>query len=321
LGSQAPKVIKFLPGLSIIIDVYSIASTWTGSNETLQKADKLMDDIQKGTEALRQLVAQYVSALEELVGGPLLQDALRRLMRMRNAVPGKPRGTPPPVDPGMPCKVFKTMRSMPKTPFLLFGSMQGEHQEDMMKNSYVAELVQEDHVLQLTQKVTTAGVVDSLFESYPDTFHTSTWDDESDDEPQVVTAMAGPRWTPFRSSCSFVYFGKEKVHNVSGSSIDHRAKSWVGFWQWIIETTAFKGCSDKKCYINLASTAGKVDQHSDMIVGGHMEPKKRTHDKQWYILPICQRHNAPAGTFDRGKSWMVTEADAYAIEISPHPSV
>ena len=318
MGAQAPRVIKFLPGFSIVIDVYSITSTWTGSNETLEKADKLVDDIQKRTEALHQLVEQYVHALEEFVGGPPLQEALRKLLRMRQAFPGKPGGKPPPVDPEMPCKMFETMRSMPKAPFFLFASLQGEYQDDRTKNNYTAEIVQEDHVLQLTHKIETACVVDSLYESYPDVFHTSTDDDNGDEESP---AISGTRWTPFRAACSFVYFGREKVHNVSGSSIDKRAKSWVGFWKWVIETTGYSGCSDKKCYINLASTVGKVNAHSAMIVGGHMEPKKRTYDKQWYILPICQSHNAPSGTFDRGNYSMVTESNAYAIEISPHPSV
>ncbi|RSL42194.1 hypothetical protein CEP54_015570 [Fusarium duplospermum] len=93
-GKAFPTVIKRLPLASIAIDVYSIINTWTGTNETLEKAEKLRKDIQNSKDEFRKRVQQYLSALEELVGNPALQLTLHKLMRLYNAISGRPGGSP-----------------------------------------------------------------------------------------------------------------------------------------------------------------------------------------------------------------------------------
>ena len=43
-------------------------------------------------------------------------------------------------------------------------------------------------------------------------------------------------------------------------------------------------------------------------------------DKYWYIIPICQKHNAPSGTYDRpGGRFLRTRDGIWAVKIPPKP--
>lgn len=116
----------------------------------------------------------------------------------------------------------------------------------------------------------------------------------------------------FRQQCSWRFFGDEVVYNVNGSSTDHRAPSWICFWEWWFFATGNGGCT-RDCKIRENETP-----HTDRIVGGHME--KATHDGWWYILPICQGHNAPGGWHDRGGGGgpLATHEIAWAVRIHLH---
>lgn len=114
-----------------------------------------------------------------------------------------------------------------------------------------------------------------------------------------------------------VYFGKEKVYNADGTQYDVRVKSWIQFWNFFSEWQADAGCITK-CRISETGGVVSPDTHNyygKHCVGGHME--KETEDYEWhYILPICGKHNAPTGFYDRiNGRWMLTTDDAYAVEI------
>ncbi|RSL83340.1 hypothetical protein CEP51_004568 [Fusarium floridanum] len=140
--------------------------------------------------------------------------------------------------------------------------------------------------------------------------------DINKDESEVTIARL-PGTANFRLQCAFVPFGGQEVYNVSGSSSDKRGGSWVGYWTWWFAKTMSRQCLTRRCYIKLGSTKGFIDHHTKLIVGGHLEPEDNTSDKNWYILTICQAHNAPHGVFDRnfgGKS-MITYGRAWAVRI------
>jgi len=65
-----------------------------------------------------------------------------------------------------------------------------------------------------------------------------------------------------------------------------------------------------------------VLNHSTLIVGGHLELAAQFPVTEWYITPICQTHNAPSGTYDRGGAGgvMVTDPTAFAVRIPIHPN-
>jgi len=74
------------------------------------------------------------------------------------------------------------------------------------------------------------------------------------------------------------------------------------------------GCADN-CKIRQEGI-----NHSGPMVGGHME-LKNYHRGWWYILPICNTHNAPWGQHDRGRipDWpLLTKKNALAVEIHPY---
>ncbi|KAK3360380.1 hypothetical protein B0T25DRAFT_446992 [Lasiosphaeria hispida] len=316
LGKTLPQLIHGIPLLNVVFDVTNIINTWTGSSETLDKADKLRADIRDNAEAYHQAVQQYRSALEELIGPPALRDSLRRLLRLRAARPGgPPSGGPTTTDAGEPCKMLDEMRQRgPDVSFWAFASLQGEEHDDSALNDYVTGLVAKADVEQLSRTTMTAAVVDSVFQWYPDIYGGDHGGEETDAKFTAIGA--------FRGTCAFVPFGDLDVYNVDGSSIDKRAGSWVVYWRWWTAKTKDAGCLDKKCYIKSESKKLPEDKfkgHSYWIVGGHME-LKTIDPKHWYILPICQGHNAPTGTFDRplGQSegvWMTTMTGAYAVMI------
>ncbi|KAG0629943.1 hypothetical protein M758_1G141300 [Ceratodon purpureus] len=263
LGKTMPTLMgKALPIVSIAIDVVSIVSTWTGTNETLEKADKLKKEIQDGTEAYRERVRQYLAGLEELVGSPVLQDTLRKLMRLRNAVPGRPwgppppndpdnvpgrpdpdnvpgrrRGPPPPNDPDMCCKMLNEMRGMLGVPLLIFASLLGQDNDDSTQNEYITEVVSEAQVVQLSEKDWTAPVIDSLYAGFP---LIKPNDSNKKEDPQVLEAMM--MIASFRLQCAFVAFGNKTVHNVSWSSFDKREPSWIGYFGWWVATAQIGQC-------------------------------------------------------------------------------
>jgi hypothetical protein len=307
-----PKLIKGLPVLSIAIDVVSIVSTWTGSNETLDKADKLRKEIKDGTEAYRQMVRQYLAALEEVVGNIELQITLRKLMRLRNARPGGPPGGGPPTDPDKPCGILAQLMANYDVPFLIFAILQGQSNDDSEQDDYVTELIKEHEVAILGQRPMTAAVIDSLLENYPEINSIDSENEDKEKEPQLDITKIGM----FRLHCRLVHFSNQVVYNVTGSSVDKRVGSWVRYWKWWIAKTRARACLEAKCYIERSTTPG-YEAHTDRIVGGHMEPDNIGTNPHWYILPICQGHNAPSGRFDRihGRKSLVTKSSAWAVEI------
>ncbi|RSL49281.1 hypothetical protein CEP53_009231 [Fusarium sp. AF-6] len=156
----------------------------------------------------------------------------------------------------------------------------------------------------------TAAVIDSLFESYPNI---------NKDEGEVTIA-ALPGTANFRLQWACVPFGGQEVYNASGSSSDKRGGSWVGYWTWWFAKTMSRQYLTRRYYIKLGNTKGFVDDHTKLIVDGHLEPEDNTGDKSWYILPICQAHNAPRDVFDRnfGGISMITYGRAWAVRI-PRP--
>ena len=83
---------EVIPVVSVVIDAISIFCTWTKTNETLQRADSLCNDIQKTTIALRGAAEAAFSNLESLAGNADLRVWLRRLIRLQSAIPGSPAG-------------------------------------------------------------------------------------------------------------------------------------------------------------------------------------------------------------------------------------
>ena len=120
----------------------------------------------------------------------------------------------------------------------------------------------------------------------------------------------------FREQCELTIFGKERVYNVKGTSVDKRGAPWIGFWKWFISEAGKGGCTP---YCDIA-VQYKTD-HSGGTVGGHME--KEDYDGWWYILPICHGHNAPNGRYNRG-GWggsLITEETACAVRIPPYRGI
>jgi len=177
---------KAIPVLSIAIDVTSIVTTWTSSNETLEKITKLKSDLLANVEAFRQAVKTYQKSLEDQIGDIALQRSLAKLLKLR-----KPQR--PPVSPEECCKMLGLMQDMIGVGFLVFSTLIGDDHEDeaekKTKNNtevkiedkaqeeldektphktYAAELITEADVLKLGQMPMCAPVVDSVYERYPD---------------------------------------------------------------------------------------------------------------------------------------------------------
>lgn len=58
------------------------------------------------------------------------------------------------------------------------------------------------------------------------------------------------------------------------------------------------------------------DYYGTHCKGGHME--KVVYNGWHYILPICGKHNAPGGFYDRlNGRWMLTLPGAVAVRIQP----
>jgi hypothetical protein len=164
---------KAIPVLSIALDVASIVETWTGNNETLDQAKQLQGQLKTNIEAFRKAVKDYQSSIEEQLGPLKLRDTLRKLIRLGK----KPPPAPPPLSPEGACKLFKSMEAALNVPLMMFVDiLQGfkdkfisdeDDEADMSKLSYAAEAVRKEDVHDLSQKLMTAPVIDSVFERYP----------------------------------------------------------------------------------------------------------------------------------------------------------
>ena len=172
---------KAIPVLIIAVDVTSIVTTWTSSNETLEKITKLKTDLLANVEAFRQAVRTYQKGLEDQIGDIALQKSLAKLLRLR-----KPPG--PPMSPEESCKILGLMKGMIGIDFLVFATLiRGDYEDKAEKgtnnkaeikiedktdhepdNKYAAEFITEADVLQLSQRPMCAPVVDSVYERYPD---------------------------------------------------------------------------------------------------------------------------------------------------------
>ena len=189
LTKTLPILRKAIPVLSIAVDVTSIVTTWTSSNETLEKITKLKTDLLANVEAFRQAVRTYQKSLEDQIGDIALQKSLAKLLRLR-----KPQG--PPMSPEESCKILGLMQGMIGIGFLVFLILiRGDHEDKAEKgtnnktetkiedkiqerlgdetdhetyNKYAAEFITEADVLQLSQRPMCAPVVDSVYERYPD---------------------------------------------------------------------------------------------------------------------------------------------------------
>lgn len=149
-------------------------TTWTGSNETLNQAKQLQSQLKTNIEAFRKAVQDYQSSIEEQLGPLKLRGTLRKLTRL-----GKkpPPGGPPPLGPEDACKMFKFMEATMNVPLMIFVDiLQGlkdkftsdeDDEADIPKQSYAAEVVPKEDVHELSQKLMTAPVIDSVFEQYP----------------------------------------------------------------------------------------------------------------------------------------------------------
>jgi hypothetical protein len=152
---------KAIPVLGIIIDAASIIETWTSDNETLKAAEKLRHDIAESVTAFRDAVRQCQSMMEDLVGSHALQKNLRKLLKLRRPFPDPPSG------PKKACKLRALMEAMVGVPLLLFASPQEDDRKDETKNNYLTELVPQADIIQLSEMPTTAPVIDSVYEHYP----------------------------------------------------------------------------------------------------------------------------------------------------------
>jgi len=189
-----------------------------------------------------------------------------------------------------------------------------DDEADMSKLSYAAEAVRKEDVHDLSQKLMTAPVIDSVFERYPQDV------DRQDD--QKTGPLQSAIWLPvgskkFRDDCEAVPFKNEKIYNVSGSSKDKRAKSWVLFWSYMM-LLCFRNPCVIRCKIKITPPTINNDRHTELgyiLRGGHMTKN----DKFYYILPICPFHNKTV-VFDwpNGES-LTTIATAWAIKIRPKP--
>ena len=189
LTKTLPMLGKAIPVLSIAVDVASIVTTWTSSNETLEKITKLKTELWGNVEAFRQAVRTYQKSLEDQIGDVALRESLAKLLRLR-----KPPG--PPMSPQESCKVLGLMQGMIGIDFLVFATLIGDDHEDEAEkgtknkteikiedkiqkrledktdhktdNNYAAEFITKADVLELSQKPMCAPVLDSVYERYPD---------------------------------------------------------------------------------------------------------------------------------------------------------
>lgn len=147
--------------LGIAIDTASIIDTWTSDNQTLKEAEQLRRDIAESVGAFRDAVHQCRLMMEDLLGSQLLQKSLRKLIKLRRPPPGPPSG------PEKACKLFALMKAMVGLPLLLFASLQRDDGKDGRENKYLAYLIPQADMVQLSEMPTTAPVVDSVYERYP----------------------------------------------------------------------------------------------------------------------------------------------------------
>ena len=129
LTKTLPMLGKAIPVLSIAVDVTSIVTTWTSSNETLEKIKKLKTDLLTNVEAFRQAVRKYQKSLEDQIGDIALQKSLAKLLRLR-----KPPG--PPMSPEESCKILGLMQGMIGIGFLVFATLiRGDHEDEAEKGT------------------------------------------------------------------------------------------------------------------------------------------------------------------------------------------
>lgn len=168
---MAPFLGKAVPVVGVVIDVVDIVNTWTNSNETLEQANKLKNDVKTGTTTLRDAIKALKSSLESQIGDSTAFENLRKLLRIRKNPPGG--GPPPqPLTPKEVCKITQVMKGMIDVTFLVFAQL-SSHKPDDDGNSdkepaeqYWAEFIPKPPVLQLSQSAFTAPVVDSVYDMY-----------------------------------------------------------------------------------------------------------------------------------------------------------
>lgn len=169
MSKVTPFLGKAVPFLGIVVNVLDIVETWTTSNETLVRANKLRNDVNTSTTTLRDAMKALKSSLESQLGSLTALENLRKLLRIRK---NPPRGgpPPPPLTPKEVCKITGLMKSMIDTTFLVFAQLSSRKSDDDTDKDpaeqYWAEFVPEPAVLQLSQSAFTAPVVDSVYDIY-----------------------------------------------------------------------------------------------------------------------------------------------------------
>ncbi|WRT67077.1 uncharacterized protein IL334_004043 [Kwoniella shivajii] len=301
-----PLLGKALPIASIVIDVVSIVNTWTSDNETLKQAENLQQKMKDSVKAFQDLVKEFNKILEDLLGDTTLRKSIQKLLRLAKKPPGPPDG------PGGACAMLAFMQEMVNVPLLIFANLLNDQHQEAIDNEYVSEILPETHITQLSGMTITAPLVDLVFDQYQDVSdinltRRSHKDTKPEDDPNE--SVFGIEL--FRSRCWWVAFGDQRVFNVDGSSWDNRVPSWIKYWEY--DHTFLGGCLMRKCYVK---SEGTGYSRNTPIVGGHMELENPRY-RSWYILPICQNHNAPWGEFDRfgPRGPLHTHDNAYAVKI------
>ncbi len=72
------------------------------------------------------------------------------------------------------------------------------------------------------------------------------------------------------------------VKNINGtSSYQCRCGSWLDHWKKFSRSALPSHCAEKSCMVKPE-------------VGAHVQKDSST-DKNWYIIPVCSKHNMKAG--------------------------
>ncbi|PNS21435.1 hypothetical protein CAC42_1214 [Sphaceloma murrayae] len=141
-------------------------TTWTASEQSMNKADEVRAAISPATEGFRHAVREYYAAIRSLFGNGALLESLEALPQLPRPTPGPPNGLL--ADEQKVRDIYDTMYKTPDSVFVTFAARSDAAQDQTAGSRFSTQCIPEEHLLAAAQVPACMPFIDALHEHYPE---------------------------------------------------------------------------------------------------------------------------------------------------------